>query len=281
MKQFVIGTREWTYYTPGEADAEGIDYVREWKKGAKKGQWVLTDDGWVAPVTMGGSSHHGLYNWVRIPTGTFNGTPAAVMTSEKRANRSSWTGKKIDRKDPDRRLTTKEKRFAIAFVNFDGDALKAMAAATDWNPEAKFFRQAAAELASRENVKMAITEETRRRLEDGGLSEKWVAAELRKLVEHKETRGGDKARLLELAADMLELRGSKEPQKQGRILMVRSEITQLEREREKIQGGENGRLVEAVRAEAEADPGHESGPGPVREADVSEGVFESDTAVSP
>jgi len=85
MKTYPFNGQEEPIYTVEEAKEHGIEWLDNWREG-QPGDWVLTDDGYVARVLK----RYG--DFIRIVTGSYN--PAALrhrMTTELQPSPSRMT----------------------------------------------------------------------------------------------------------------------------------------------------------------------------------------------
>ncbi len=277
MITHTIKGRPYTYYTLAEAQEFGVPYVDDWREGLP-GQMVKTDDGHVVPVIRSSVSKATKLRWVRIPTGTFNGNPGTEMTTEVRDNRSSFTGKYTNFKDPDRRLSPVERRFVIYYLEVLDVQEAYQKASKAADPNKPNFRRGAYTLATRANVRKAIENGIRERMKGVGIHEEWFGEELKKLVENA-ARDTDKLKALELVAKVLTLVGSKEDSQPKVIgIVARQEIRELQAERQETL--ESGRDVsQGSSGETSTATGDVPRHGEVREVDVPVSPVEADTAL--
>ena len=170
MTKHTVAGVEYTYYTRLEAEDAGIEF-KDWRSG-QEGEYVLTDDEMVVPLIRRGPTQR-RWDWYRIPTGTFIGSPGSRMTSEVRENRTSFGGKKPDFKNPERPLTKRERDFTNAYIRL-WDANKAYEIASGRNPEEVGFVKRAAHFAARANVQAAVTDRIRELAQRQGVDEEMV-----------------------------------------------------------------------------------------------------------
>ena len=197
---------EYIYYTPEEADEIGIDYSLEWRKARERdvGKWILSDTGMVVGPLIhvrGGREHKTSlpYSIVRIPTGTFYGQPGVMLSHEERENRFSFGGKNARKahKDPNRPLSTKERRFVRFLMRYlmeyaklkPGDEMEAaerayLAVSKRVDVEtSKSWRREARRFARRANVENAIDTHLGDLLTRKGVSDEYIVDEMKKLVD--------------------------------------------------------------------------------------------------
>jgi hypothetical protein len=280
MIEHIFRGKTYNFYSPEEAEQEGITYTSD-PYVATEGEWILTSDNWVVPLLRNrrfkGKAPGG---YIRIPTGTFlygKGPNDEPITIEPREHHTSFLGKGFREKDASRPLTQKERKFVMHFLQHF-DIPKAFAEATTWNPKAKTFRREAYAYAKRANVQMAIDEGIRLRLQGVGINEEWFGEQLKRIVSEA-PRYMDQVRGLELAAKVLDLVTPAVTERSAFIGIATTEVQKLESERREILadgGDEIGRLGEGAAGEAGASP--EDGPGhrAIREADVSESPVQED-----
>jgi len=261
----------YTYYTPEEAEELGLTVLADWKAGVP-GDWVLTDDGWVAPVVRAGAfkrSSSKDKRWVGIPTGTFladQGYIDGVMRDQP----TSFSGKSRALKDPDRPLTKVEKQFLGLFL----DSWDAETAAKKMHPDKDrhTIQKVVSVYSRRANVRRVLRDALEVRLKGTGLSREWFGEQLKASVE-KADRTQDSLRGLELAAKVLELVDSSTTKVETQTFLGVSaqEVQQISTERREALGRE------LPGGETETPEGDETGHGAVREVDVPEGPLKDDT----
>jgi hypothetical protein len=206
-----VSGHAYTYYTPEEAEAQGIEWMDNWREAklGDEGKWVLSDTGMVVgpiervyDMTETGWSN---YNIVQIPTGTFYGQPSTVMTHEERESRWTFSGKspRHGHKDPYRPLTPKERRFVRFVLRYTmqlvagGQKIDSMTAAEQAylavssraNPNSQSFRREARRFARRANVERAIDAALGDLLDSKGISEEYIIDQLKELAEKE--KGSD------------------------------------------------------------------------------------------
>lgn len=205
-----INGQVYRYYTVSEAHEMSLMYAEDWRI-ASLGDWALLDDGYVAPVLQvretsvleGGRP----VKTIRFPHGTFFGRRSQVATSDDRACVHSIAGKRTDFSDPTRRLSTKERKFVLLYVECL-DVLQAFQEATDSNPRSKSYRSRAMAYFRRANVQAAIDERLKAKLQGIGIDEEWWGAQVKWIVQEAD-RDADRLRGLELVARALGLIGSR------------------------------------------------------------------------
>jgi hypothetical protein len=78
-------------YREEEAIAKKLEYKKNWRDG-KKGDWVLTDDGFVVEILRGGQDRAGR-RWIGTATMTTSTAKTCQLDTDKRENRYSFNGK--------------------------------------------------------------------------------------------------------------------------------------------------------------------------------------------
>lgn len=209
------GERTFTYYTKADAEAEGLDFRQDWRK-ADKGDFVLTDTGFVVPVIGVYDYTHRQtgqpYRVVRIPTGMFWGHPGRKMDHHPREDPNTWSGKKPRYDDPDRRPTKLEQRFAkfVVYYIFARDPepeISAYRMVSRANPQSKVFRRNAREIARRANVVKLLGQELESKLanalEEKEITIPWLLDQMKALVDKEGGSDHVKRQVLKDFAEML------------------------------------------------------------------------------
>jgi hypothetical protein len=202
------GKLDYTYYTPEEAQERELSYLEDWREVTEEneGAYVLSDSGMVVgPISVYNMQKRKLskYMIVRIPTGTFHGTPGQKMTHEERENRWTFNGKHPVRghNDPKRKLTPKEQRFVSFLLRYvmntfaeagSFDVLKAaelayIAVTPNANTESKNFTNTVRRFARRANVTQAIDQHLQSLLDSKGISDEYVIDGFKNLADHSES----------------------------------------------------------------------------------------------
>ncbi len=260
MIEIVRGGKTYHHHTPEEAAEKGIEYSPTWR-GCKKGDWVLTDDGYVVEVIAAGTSGR-RYTWARIANAAFMGTPGVKMlalSTPENPYGFSGTRQRLRTKDPERRLSVMERQFVAAFLT-SFDVVEAFKAATNSDPNSKSLKQRAFEYFRRANVKKEIDKGIRETFGEVGLDGDWFAKQLKALGEQA---SAPQARLaaIKLFGEIMgyvKTRSASDPQ--TAVLIASKEVYELTAESERLRLGsdETGRAIsggEEVPA-AEDESGH-------------------------
>lgn len=210
----LIETRsgDYKYYTPEEAEEQGIEYKENWRDG-NEGDWVLTNDDWVVRVLYRmRRQQQGQENGIlRIATGTFATWDGVELHTEERRDRWTISGKSavdiIKERDP----TIRDKIFVKQFIE-TGDIKYAVNIAYNGRSRNAKERLSRYILANKK-VRQLIHEKVQEALDKHGISHEWVVAEYMKLF--KETE--DEKNKIKILRDIRDIRGTNEKEQTHRI----------------------------------------------------------------
>lgn len=220
MVKHEVNGVEHVYYTIGEAEDVGLRW-KPWRA-CQIGDWARTDDDMVVEVLTRGGTRSS-YDWLRIATGTFVTSPGVRMTTEVRENRTSFGGKYPQWKDPNRKLTKRERLFTEVYTRtWDQKLAYAMASGRDKNERGVGER--AAVYVARANVQEAVKDRIRELAARQGVDEDYVIGGFKELFEEgvNETT---RARALENLAKILQMLDSKH---EKAVVMLGAGITEAE-----------------------------------------------------
>ena len=267
MKTAEIKGQEYIYYTPEEAKEKGIEYVENWRKNRPKlvvGAWLLTDDGWVVPILkiQDFKKSQGV-KAIRIPPGTYLTASRTPMTIIQRKSLVSFVGKAANYKDPNRKISRAERRYIAAWLGPAGyDVQEAFAFASNADPTKRHYKHLAYALHRRANVQQKLDEGLRIQLDRAGMTEKWIAEGLMRLVDNDEkSTPAIKLDALKFGAKILRMITEKTGVPTAALLLETKEIDALQKEREGRDVSSEALGTKPGGDEAEALLGH----GDVRE----------------
>ena len=204
VREYRIGNRVYKIYSREIADKIGIEYKENWREG-REGDYILCDDGYVAPVIKEGviKSKTGGYTsrWIRIPTGTFAVHSKKGITTEERASRYTFNGKTFAEAVMDRDyFTPGEIKFCKYYVMFGGDRIKAYMKA--YRTKSKVTADNHSKILLRtERVREMIKQEVREVLEKCGVTYEYLVEKLKNIAEEGEKESA-KLKALEMLCDI-------------------------------------------------------------------------------
>ena len=233
MKRRGKPNEQYEILTVSEAKERKIAYLEDWRQVIREGDWIKTDDGYVAQVIKLGYLNTKLQKdgYVGICTGTFLMRKGVELTTEKRECRSTFDGKFPNKTI---RLNERVKEFVQLYASgIDRITAYMQVWPTD---EPRYARVRSDALLKHEGVKKLLREEVKTALEKLGIDDEWLLTKYKTVVEN--TRS-DTARLR--AMDSLsEITGlkSKDTQKTSVTLFQGLDSNELAALKETTQGGQ-------------------------------------------
>lgn len=174
-------------YTPEEAKEVGIVYKENWREGVK-GDWVLTDDGWVVEVLRGGQDAAGR-RWVGTATMTTSVEARSGLDTNPRENRYSFNGKG---RNPPKHLTTDLLAFCQRIARLE-DPVDAYLATVGKNSKGgyspqylTYVRNRIKRLMNRADVKEQIKSNIDELMKQAGISHLWILQRYKAAAEQTE-----------------------------------------------------------------------------------------------
>lgn len=210
MRVIETQNENYNYYTPQEAKDEGIEYKENWREG-NKGDWVLTDDGWVVRVLYRKRrNHRGNTNGIlRIATGTFPTREGTELHTEHKGNRFTISGRSSEESIRQREPTFRDKLFIKHFLE-TGDEYKAASIA--YNDRTKQAQERiAANLIVNKKVRQMIKDQVDRAATKHGVTYEYIIKGLKEMHEVGEKEKNRLSALKELG-DIIGIKDKEEKQ---------------------------------------------------------------------
>lgn len=202
MRVIETQNEDYKYYTPKEAKEKDIEYYENWRDG-DKGDWVLTDDGWIVRVlyrkrrTVNEVNKNGI---IRIATGTFPTREGTELHTEHKGNRFTIGGRSSVEAIRERDPTIRDEIFVKQFID-TGDKYKAAEIAYHDRTD-KAQKRIAANLLRNEKVRNLVSKKAQEAFQDLGIDFKWVAKNYKSLFDEVDD-DKEKRKLLENIADII------------------------------------------------------------------------------
>ena len=175
----------------------------DWRKG-NKGDWVLTDDGYVLEILKKSNISHPAYKKPRTYVRTVCGSYIVEQNSHKilgekgiAENIYHFSGNNDSKKDyrQDRKLKSREFLFA-RYVAEGNDVISAYMKAYPRAKDKKYIAEKTSSLLNKEEIRTMVKEEIKKILDDEGVTPKWII-EKYKMIADISDRDSDRLRSLE------------------------------------------------------------------------------------